>query len=733
MSTVIGGASLKLLTETRHRLFRPSDGHRSRPSGGHASAHFLPGLQRAPDLCRAFSDVFLRRWHALIFTARGVSWDAPRLFLLLLLCALATPLALAASPGAGSLDLREVVFARNGAVDLAAGWDLYPGRLLTPRALADESPAPGFSGVQLPLVSNRFQDDAYGLRNLRQATLRLRVQMPPGGGMYAVRVAEVAASYRLWLNGEVLVAQGELGQGDVVERTQYGVRLAEFRNEGEAIDLVLEVSNQLYAERWLISPLSLGLDAQMLARQNRQWGAAHFFAGCLLMMGCYHLLFFGFRRQSREPLYFGLYCLLWLLSFSSSTSSDWFLQHYLPDIPLAFLHRLEAVSFFASVPVGFMFFQALYPKEFSARVMRWCQSNAAVFVAVAIFLPIPRLYELLHVYYLISIGLIAYVLQRMLVAVRRGREGARFIMWGFAALGSIAVNDMLCELGYIRSVYLIHVGLFLFILAQGLALALKFSRAFASVERLSGDLESRNAALEDEIIERARLEREVANVSENERRYLSHSLHDGLCQHLTAARLRCAVLEQKQVAGEAGAQEVSALARVLEQSVDQAYGLARGLWPVEQDRHRMIAFLDDYCRQLASANPVRIEISHIPESLACDSERIVQLYRIAQEAIANAVKHAQASRIEVRVDCFGSPSTVAMTVADDGIGIQAGARQDGGLGMRMMAYRARMINADLHIGANGSGGTLVRCTIRCVDCHRQCDHFGPELSGEGSR
>lgn len=175
--------------------------------------------------------------------------------------------------------------------------------------------------------------------------------------------------------------------------------------------------------------------------------------------------------------------------------------------------------------------------------MRACQVVGAAFFFAALFLPIPAVLLSQHLYYLISILLFFTSCSAWRLP---GGEGARagFILCGFALLGGIAINDMLCDLGIIRSVYLIHVALF-FILAQGLALALQFSRAFASVEELSGDLANRNAALEDEIIERARLEREIANVSEKERRSLSHSLHDGLCQHLTAARLRCAALEQK--------------------------------------------------------------------------------------------------------------------------------------------------------------------------------------------
>lgn len=645
----------------------------------------------------------------------GAWRDLWRLFVFL--CIVLVP------PGArAELDLRQTDFERAGRVVLDQGWALYPGRLLSPQALAQSGEPPAVSGAQLPLLANRLQADSNGVRDERRVTLALRLQMPASGGHYALRLGDVGAAYRLWLNGRLLLTQGKVGNEAGEETAQLGVRLAEFQNDGSPVELVLEVSNHLYGDRWRIDPVLIGPAAVVLAKQNQQWGGAHFFAGCLLMMGCYHLLFFSFRRQNPGPLFFGLYCLLWVLSFAASTSSDWFALLYAPAFPVALLHRLEVLGFFASVPVGFMFFKTLFPHEFSTRVLRLSQGIAVAFTLAALLMPIPEVLLAQHLYYLISICLIFYVVWRMAVAKRRGREGAGFILWGFILLGAFAINDMLSDLGVIDSIFLIHIGLFFFILAQGLALALQFSRAFASVERLSGDLESRNAALEDEIVERARLEREIANVSEKERRLLSHSLHDGLCQHLTAARLHCAALEQKNDDGNER-REFGTLAQLLQQTVDQAYALARGLWPVEHDRQRMAAFLTDYCRQMSEMHHVRIDIVRIAENLCVDNERIVQLYRIAQEAIANAAKHAQARRIEVCIDDLNAGSMVMMTVVDDGIGIDVGpaASGGGGLGMRMMAHRARMINAQLQVGRHHPSGTLVRCTIPCLGCTLACE------------
>jgi two-component system, LuxR family, sensor kinase FixL len=83
------------------------------------------------------------------------------------------------------------------------------------------------------------------------------------------------------------------------------------------------------------------------------------------------------------------------------------------------------------------------------------------------------------------------------------------------------------------------------------------------------------------------------------------------------------------------------------------------------------------------------------------------LYRIAQEAITNAVKHGKATRIDIR--CAIAQGFLELTVADDGTGIPADAMESDGLGLHIMNYRARAIGGDLSVVACPNGGTLVRC------------------------
>ena len=100
---------------------------------------------------------------------------------------------------------------------------------------------------------------------------------------------------------------------------------------------------------------------------------------------------------------------------------------------------------------------------------------------------------------------------------------------------------------------------------------------------------------------------------------------------------------------------------------------------------------------------------------------MLQLYRIAQEAVTNAVKHAKPSHISIILSCDASRELV-LTVADNGKGKAGAPLPTGGLGLRIMAHRARMIGARLTFDEARGGGTRLVCRLQC--------HTEQELTGE---
>jgi signal transduction histidine kinase len=603
------------------------------------------------------------------------------------------------------------------AVELDGEWAFYWKQFLTPEDFRRPQPPPVSAYLRLPGTWNGIRIAGTDIDGEGFATFRLRILTGPKSGDLALNVGTIESAYRLWANGTLVVENGVIGQSAAQETPAQSSRLVRLPPD-RPLELVLQVSNYHYREGGVLSPIQLGAPDELESARLRKWAVVSLCIGAIAVMGLYHLVFYAFRRNNLATLYFGVYCLLWAGYLLTSDSSDWVVNLLSQRIPVPLLNRVDLLCFVVSVPVCYAFFRSLYPDEFSRRLGQAAWALAAMFMALGLALPTLAFTSAIPTYYVFAAAMILYFLARLFVAVRRKREGASFILLGFIVLGSSGINDMLYDMQLIQSVFLMHIGLLVFVLCQAFALSLRFSMAFTVVERLSAELADKNLSLEQEMNESNRLAREIVNVSEDERRRISYELHDGLCQQLTGARLHFSVLRRKLAGAARQDPEWGQLASMLEGLVDHAYELSHGLWPVDHDGHGVSPSLEELAHRLSATSGIAIELH---ENRGCDTCRnagVTQLYRIAQEAITNAVRHARADSITVIFDC-SDRQTMALSVRDDGIGRDRAARSNGGLGMRIMAHRARILSGNLEIADAPEGGTVVSCTAPCEAMAKQ--------------
>jgi len=233
-------------------------------------------------------------------------------------------------------------------------------------------------------------------------------------------------------------------------------------------------------------------------------------------------------------------------------------------------------------------------------------------------------------------------------------------------------------------------------------------------KELEERVHQRTATLTKEIQERTRLQKELLETSEQVQRQIGYDLHDGLCQHLTGTALAGHVLGQKLTAQSSPeAAEAARLVELIEEAIELTRTMARGLHPIEIQAGR----LADSFQELADYACDRFKVScqfecrqAAPLPGVNDVNVATHLYRIAQEAITNAVRHGKARHINVRID--STNNALVLTVVDDGIGLPENTRDGKGLGLRIMAYRASMIGATFDIERLSSlGGTCVTCRL----------------------
>jgi PAS domain S-box-containing protein len=211
-------------------------------------------------------------------------------------------------------------------------------------------------------------------------------------------------------------------------------------------------------------------------------------------------------------------------------------------------------------------------------------------------------------------------------------------------------------------------------------------------------------------IERRGLEEELLNISSREQRHIGQDLHDGLCQQLVGIEFRNSVLVQQLQKTPAAQAEAAKIGESIRDVTRQARSLARGLSPVQIETNGLMAALKNLTAN--TANLFRLACSfECPRPVLVENPTTAtHLYRIAQEAMGNAIKHAQAKSIVVSLK--QSDSELTLTIKDNGRGFSRERMVIEGMGLRIMEYRADMIGAMLRVDSAVGKGTTVACRLK---------------------
>jgi signal transduction histidine kinase len=232
----------------------------------------------------------------------------------------------------------------------------------------------------------------------------------------------------------------------------------------------------------------------------------------------------------------------------------------------------------------------------------------------------------------------------------------------------------------------------------------------AAQRELEHKVEQRTRALTREIAERERLEKETLEISEREQRRIGHDLHDGLCQHLTATAMAAQVIAQRLDAqSQPATTEVAELVRLIEDGIAMTRDIAHGIAPLEMESAGLVTALRALAENVSRVSKVACRVDGDGPPPLIEATAATHLYRIAQEAVNNALRHGKPQQIVISLSCARDRGT--LTVEDDGAGLAEDWQSGRGLGTRIMAHRAGLIGGVLSIEPNPTGGTWVTCAF----------------------
>ncbi len=228
-------------------------------------------------------------------------------------------------------------------------------------------------------------------------------------------------------------------------------------------------------------------------------------------------------------------------------------------------------------------------------------------------------------------------------------------------------------------------------------------RALKQLER-DRELAATQAALEES-------QKQVLTISEREQRRFGAELHDSLGQQLTAIELMCQSLKEDLHSARPDLEKQAAqICQFLRDAIAQTRSLARGLSPVNLEADGLAEALGGLAMRMSelgrlkctfkSPSPVRVE----------DNLVAGHLFRIAQEAVNNAVKHSRASEAVIRLTDTGG--ALQLEISDDGQGLPKTPKPSQGIGLQVMKHRASVIGAELEVRSQPGKGVTVICTLR---------------------
>ncbi|MFF2091672.1 ATP-binding protein [Paenibacillus sp. NPDC058174] len=386
----------------------------------------------------------------------------------------------------GLLDLSHWSFEQEGSVELKGEWAFYWNQLLTPDNVEAGSAAQTM--IQVPDKWNGYLQEVEGVdRATGYATYRLKIKLSEDqAGIYGLRTSNIRMANRIFVNGQEI---GASGSPSVIEREskQGNVPYTRFFPlTGGTADILVQVSNTMYSSGGMIYPITFGDQASILnIRDHAVFKEAIMITG-FLIPAAYFLILYKLRRQERGMLYLGLYCLVVLLYIL--THGEKLLALLIPSFSYVLLMKLQFISSTLSYYFLLLAAAALNPRAVHKKAMLFFHSLAALLMTCGIFLPT----MILSVWELELIGagflMLLFLMYVMIRGMRGSKADALFMLMSMQSVVAVIVVSVLQVLGIYNDQVLIPYEMLVFVVAQALLLAQRFTGSIRAVEELSSRL-----------------------------------------------------------------------------------------------------------------------------------------------------------------------------------------------------------------------------------------------------
>ena len=622
---------------------------------------------------------------------------------------------------AGVFDLSHWDEEQAGPVKLAGEWEFYWGELLEPVDFRSPQPPEPTGLIALPGGWNGYRVGEETLGADGFATYRLRIRLPghlvaavPGSADLALHLPWSFSAYRLWLNGELVAANGVVGRRPQEMVPEFLPLTVPFESPTEMVEIVVQVSNFVHRNGGLWNAPLFGTYGAIARREMVREAIDTALIGAVLFMALYHLTLYVLIKARIASLYLGLTAAI--AALRTMVTSEHVLGRLAGGLPWGLEIRIEYMMGYVFLLTFLQCLSALFPQDTSRHTVRAGGLIALAGIAVTLVTPVRFSSQLIPYYMLAFTPFVLYGAWVFVTAALRNRDGARIILVGGLALIGSLLHDLFHYNLSGLDIDLFPLGLFLFLFFQSLTVAQRFSLTL----RREAALALENAALlntvREQLEEVKRSHRLLARQDEELRHKIAERLHGSTQNRLLHAWHQLAAA--KEAYREDGARG-TALVEEVQAEIDYIREVE-----IRQVSHLLhpsivgvgvIPAVESLANQYGGALRIRVDAdetvqawddprgNRIPEPV-----RLV-LYRVLEEALGNTLAHAHASAVEISLTSADG-NRLTMTVRDDGRGFDPRVVERR-LGLRTIAARVGSVDGEWEITSRPGHGTAITLVL----------------------
>ncbi|WP_168735980.1 hybrid sensor histidine kinase/response regulator [Cohnella fermenti] len=571
----------------------------------------------------------------------------------------------------GVLDLTGWDFERDGEVRLGGEWEFYWNELLAADDFADPAVISRRTVGNVPNIWSDYAIEGQKLPGFGYATYRLNIKLNDAEQELALKIPMLSTSCAVMVNGILVARCGQVSEQPEDAIAQYNPQIVRFHADHEQLEIIVQISNYLYNSGGMWYALDLGTERQVEALHDIGLGFDMIMFGTFLFMGLHHIFIYIQRRKGKTALLFGIGCLIGATRLLFV--GELFILKLFPNTGIPVIAAAGYITYCGGVLIFVLYLRRLYPNEFSQRVAQAVTIVSGLFVLLELFTPLHFYSDIIIYFHLFMLLVCLLLLRSAWLAVQRGRDGARWQVFGIAFFIAmfvldigvttfyISTNVQYTLVSYILNRQLVLLGLFVLVFVQTIVLSQRYSSAFRTIENMSEKLIAQNK-MKDEFLTNTSHElitplHGVMNMSQ--------SMLEGARGHLNA--------EQRH-----DLSVIVSVSRRLTNLIHDILDFSKlknneiVLHKREVSLQAMMRINLEVFQHLIGDKPLRIEL-RLPDELPMVYADENRLQQILYNLLGNAIKFTEAGSIVVAAASVGNMLEVRVT--DTGIGIPADKQQ----------------------------------------------------------